>query len=326
MKKISIVIPCWNEFENVVPMSETVVNILTSQLSSYDYEIIFMDNDSTDGTRGLLRQICARNKRIKSIFNAKNFGDLNSPYYGMLHTTGDCVILMCCDFQDPPELIPEMVKAWEDGNKIIVMQKTQSKENKLMYLLRSCYYKFMRNFSDIEQIEHFTGFGLYDKSFIQVLRDLKDSSPFLRGIVAELGYKIKIIPYTQAKRRAGKSHHNFFSLYNVAMRSFTAYTKMGLRAATFLGFLTSIASMAAGLYYLIAKLIYWDTFNAGVAPLVTGMFFLGAVILIFLGLIGECVISINHRLMNRPLVIEEERINFDSDFNSASKYNLEGSK
>ena len=312
MKKISVLIPCWNECENVVPMSEAVVNILTRELADYDYELIFIDNNSTDGTRELLRQICAGNNRIKAIFNAKNFGDQNSPYYGMLQTTGDCVISMCCDFQDPVECIPEMVKAWEEGNKIIVMQKTHSKENKIMYFLRSCYYKFMKNFSDIEQIEHFTGFGLYDKSFIQVLRDLKDSAPFLRGIVSELGYKIKILPYTQAKRRAGKSHQNFFTLYNVAMKGFTAYTKLGMRAATFLGFLTGFASLLIGAAYLIAKLVWWDNFNAGVAPILIGMFFLGAVVLIFLGLIGECVISINHRLMNRPLVIEEERINFDS--------------
>lgn len=312
MEKISVVIPCWNEFENVVPMSEAVSNILTSQLNNYDYEIIFIDNNSTDGTRELLRQICAGNHKIKAIFNAKNFGDLNSPYYALMQTSGDCVILCACDFQDPVELIPEMVKAWEEGNKIIVMQKSHSKENKLMYFLRSCYYKFMKKFSDIEQIEHFTGFGLYDKTFIQVLRDLKDSAPFLRGIVSELGYKIKIIEYTQPKRRAGKSHHNFFTLYNVAMKGFTAYTKMGLRAATFMGFLTGFASLLIGIFYLMSKLIWWDTFNAGVAPILIGMFFLGAVVLIFLGLIGECVISINHRLMNRPLVIEEERINFDS--------------
>ena len=310
MKKISVVIPCYNERENVVPMSQTVVNILTSELSRYDYEIVFIDNDSDDGTRELLRQVCAGNHKIKAIFNAKNFGALNSPYHAILQTSGDCVILLCCDFQDPVEMLPEMVKAWEDGNRIVVMQKTHSEENRFMYFVRTCYYKLMKKFSDIRQIEHFTGFGLYDKSFVDVLRNLKDSVPFLRGIVAELGYKVKIIPYTQAKRRAGKSHYNFMSYYDTAMISITAYTKFGLRAATFLGFITGTLSMFIALFYLIAKLLYWDTFAMGVAPIVTGMFFLGAVILIFLGLMGEYIISINHRLMNRPLVIEEERINF----------------
>lgn len=310
MKKISILIACYNEKDNVVPMSEAVVDVLTTKLSDYDYEIIFIDNDSTDGTRELLRKICAGNPKIKAILNARNFGALNSGYYGLLQTTGDCTICLVCDFQDPVELVPDMVKAWEDGAKIVVMQKTHSEENRFMYFIRSCYYKLMKNFSEINQIEHFTGFGLYDKSFVQVLRDLKDPVPFLRGIVAELGYKIKIIPYTQAKRRTGKSHYNFLSYYDTAMISITAYTKFGLRAATLFGFVAGIASMGIAFAYLVAKLIWWDVFTMGVAPIVVGMFFLGSVILIFLGLMGEYIISINHRLMNRPLVIEEERINF----------------
>ena len=310
MKKISVIIPCYNEIDNILPLAKTVVNILTSQLSSYDYEILFIDNDSTDGTREILRQICSENRKIKAILNAKNFGFSDSSYYGLLQTSGDCAIMLCCDFQDPPELIPDMVKAWEKGNKIIVMQKTESEENRFMYLIRSCYYKLMKNLSNVDQIEHFTGFGLYDKSFIQILRNLRDTAPFLRGIVAELGSKVKIIPYVQAKRRAGKSHYNLLKLYDLAMVGFTAYTKTGLRAATFLGFMTAMASLIAGFYFLIYKLLYWNEFNAGVASIVIGMFFLGSVILIFLGLMGEYILSINHRLMNRPLVIEAERINF----------------
>lgn len=316
MKKISVLIPCYNERENVLPMSEAVKNIMHSQLSNYDYEIVFIDNNSTDGTRGLLQQLCLQgggDNKIKAIFNARNFGMLNSSYHGLLQTTGDCTIMLYCDFQEPVELIPEMVKAWEAGNKIIVMQKTRSEENKFMYFLRSCYYRVMKKFSDTEQIEHFTGFGLYDKSFIQVLRELKDSAPFLRGIVAELGYKIKIIPYTQAKRRAGKSHYNFFSLYDAAMTGITAYTKFGLRAAVVAGFITGAVSLAIALFYLLMKLFYWDAFNVGIAPIVIGMFFLGSTILIFLGIMGEYILSINHRLMNRPLVIEEERLNFQQE-------------
>ena len=310
MKKISILIPCFNEHDNVVPMYEAVTKLMNESLSRYDYELLFIDNASTDGTRELLRGICSNDHRVRAILNARNFGMFNSQYHGMLQTSGDCTIMLYCDFQEPLELIPEMVRAWEEGSRIVVMQKTHSRENRLMYFVRTCYYKLMKNFSDVEQIEHFTGFGLYDKTFIQLMRDLKDPAPFLRGIVAEFGYKIKIIHYTQQRRRAGRTHFNFLALYDAAMYGFTAYTKFGLRAATLLGFITGIGSTFAGLVYLVAKILWWDKFSVGIAPIVTGMFFLGAVILIFLGLMGEYIISINRRLMNRPLVIEEERINF----------------
>ncbi len=312
MKMISVVIPCFNEEENVVPMSKSVVQLFKEQLSGYRYEIIFIDNNSTDNTRALLRDVCKGDKNIKAILNAKNFGQFNSPYYGMLQSSGDCTILLCCDFQDPVELIPEMVNEWELGNKIIVMQKTTSEENRLIYFLRSCYYKLIRKFSNVEQIEHFTGFGLYDRSFIEVMKGLDDPTPFLRGIVAELGYRIKIIPYKQHERRAGRTHNNFNTLYDAAMLSITSYTKTGLRASTFMGFGIAGISIIVGIVYLILKFMYWDRFVAGTAPILIGMLFLGAVQLIFLGLIGEYILSINTRVMKRPLVIEEERINFDT--------------
>lgn len=208
------------------------------------------------------------------------------------------------------ELIPEMVGEWEAGNKIIAMQKNHSEENKFIYFLRSCYYEIIHKFSDVEQIQHFTGFGLYDSSFVEVLRKIKDPTPFLRGIVAELGYKIKVIPYTQKKRRGGVSKNNFSTLYDAAMLSLTSYTKIGLRIATFMGFSIAVLSFVIGLAYLILKLVYWDRFVAGTAPVVVGIFFFGACIMIFLGIIGEYIISMNQRIMNRPLVIEEERINF----------------
>jgi len=312
MKKISIMIPCYNEEENVVPISEAVVRELTDSLPEYDYEILFIDNDSKDNTRPLLREICKKNPKIKAIFNVKNFGQFNSPYYGMLQTTGDCTICMCCDFQDPVDMIPKLVHEWENGYKIVCAIKTTSKENKIMRFLRTCYYKLIRKMSDVEQIEHFTGFGLYDKSFIEVLRNLKDPSPFLRGIVAELGYRRKDIPYEQAKRRAGKTHNNFYTLYDAAMLSFTSYTKIGLRLATFCGIGVGIISFLVGLVYLILKLIMWDNFPMGMAPVLIGMCFLGSVQLFFIGLLGEYVLNINTRVMNRPLVIEEERLNFDN--------------
>lgn len=310
MKKISIMIPCYNEEDNVVPISKAVVEEITKELPQYDYEILFIDNDSHDNTRPLLREICKQNERIKAIFNAKNFGQFNSPYYGMLQTTGDCTILLCCDFQDPIEMIPQLVHEWEKGAKIVSCIKTASKENPVMRFLRSCYYKTIKKMSSVDQIEHFTGFGLYDKSFIEVLRNLKDPTPFLRGIVAELGFKRVSIEYTQAKRRAGKTHNNFFTLFDAAMLSFTSYTKVGLHLITFAGFILSVLSILAALVFTILKIIYWDRYSAGTIPMMIGLFFLNAIELLFIGFVGEYVMSINTRVMNRPLVIEEERINF----------------
>ena len=310
MKKISVLIPCYNEEENVVPIANAIVEEMDKNLSAYDYEIVFIDNDSKDNTRPLLREICKRNPKIKAIFNAKNFGQFNSPYYGMLQTAGDCTIAMCCDFQDPVELIPQIVAEWEKGAMIVSCIKTASKENPIMRFLRSCYYKMIKKMSSVEQIEHFTGFGLYDKSFIEVLRNLNDPTPFLRGIVAELGFKRVSIKYTQAKRRAGKTHNNFFTLFDAAMLSFTSYTKVGLHLVTFAGMILSALSVIVALVYLVLKLLYWDRFSAGFAPMIIGLFFLNAIELLFIGFVGEYVMSINTRIMNRPLVIEEERINF----------------
>ncbi len=312
MKKISVLIPCYNEEENVVPISQAVVATLEKDLPEYDYELIFIDNDSQDNTRPLIRELCRQNPRIKAIFNAKNFGQFNSPYYGMLQVTGDCVIEMVADFQDPVELIPQYVRAWEEGYKIVIGIKTSSRENPIMYWLRSCYYKMIKKFSDVEQIEHFTGSGLYDRDFIEVLRNLNDPTPFLRGIVAELGYKRKEIPYEQPKRRAGYTKNNFFSLFDAAMLSITSYTKTGLRMATIFGSICSFLSILVALIYLIMKLIWWDRFPAGMAPMLIGMCVLGSVQIFFIGLVGEYILSINQRVMHRPLVIEDERINFDS--------------
>lgn len=318
MKKISILIPTYNEVDNVERISLDVEEEL-KKISQYDYEIVFIDNDSKDGTRDKLRILCARNEKIKAIFNAKNFGQNNSPYYGLTQTSGDCTILMCADFQDPVDMIPKFISEWEKGYKIVSAIKTTSQENKFMRFLRTVYYKLIKKLSNIEQIEHFTGFGLYDRSFINILRELNDPTPFLRGIVAELGYKRIDIPYEQQQRKAGKSHNNFFSLYDIAMLSFTSYTKIGLRLATFVGIFIAIFSFIIALIYFILKLIHWNTFDAGMAPMIIGIFFLGAVQLVFLGLIGEYILSINKRIMNRPLVVEEERINFEYDIAEKTK-------
>ena len=313
MKKISIVVPCYNEEENVEALSSAIAEEFASKLPEYDYDIIFIDNDSRDRTRPILRELCAGNPRIRAIFNAKNFGQFNSPYYGLLQSDGDAAILMAADFQDPVEMIEKFVRAWEEGYKIAIGIKTASEEKRIMYFLRSVYYKLIRKMSNVEQIEHFTGFGLYDRAFINVLRTLDDPTPFLRGIVAELGYRRKEIPYTQPKRRAGKTSNNFYTLYDAAMLSITSYTKVGLRLATFAGAFFAVCSFLVGLVYLILKLINWYSFPAGTAPMLIGMMFLGSVQIFFIGFIGEYILTINQRVMKRPLVVEEERINFPEE-------------
>ena len=312
-KKISIIVPCYNEEENVVPLSEAVIATLEKDLPEYDYEILFIDNCSKDKTREKLILLCSKNKKIKAIFNTKNFGQFNSPYYGLCQTTGDCTICLCADFQDPIDMIPKFVHEWENGYKIVCGIKTSSKENKIMYFLRGVYYKAIKKMSEVEQIEQFTGFGLYDKSFIQVLRDLKDPTPFLRGIVAELGPERKEIPYEQQERRAGKTSNNWYRLYDAAMLSFTSYTKIGLRLATFIGFGLSAVSVVIAIIYFILKLLHWNDFPAGMTPILLGVFVIGSMQLFFIGLLGEYIMNMNARLMNRPLVIEQERINFDED-------------
>lgn len=312
-KKISVMIPCYNEEENARPIYEAVRDELRNSCPQYDYEILFIDNKSQDNTRAIIRQICTEDTNVKAIFNARNFGQFNSPYYGMIHTTGDCTITICADFQDPVELIPRFVAEWEKGYKIVIGRKTRSKESRLLYFLRGCYYKLIKKMSSVEQIEQFTGFGLYDKSFLDVLRKLDDPTPFIRGIVAELGPERKEIEYTQPQRRAGKTHNNWYSLYDAAMLSFTSYTKVGLRIATFSGFIVSAFSFLIALYYLVMKLLYWDRFVAGNIPILIGVFFLGGMQLFFIGLVGEYIMSINARVMHRPLVVEEERLNFEED-------------
>ena len=304
-------VPCYNEEENVVPLSEAVIATLEKDLPEYDYEILFIDNCSKDKTREKLILLCSKNKKIKAIF--KNFGQFNSPYYGLCQTTGDCTICLCADFQDPIDMIPKFVHEWENGYKIVCGIKTSSKENKIMYFLRGVYYKAIKKMSEVEQIEQFTGFGLYDKSFIQVLRDLKDPTPFLRGIVAELGPERKEIPYEQQERRAGKTSNNWYRLYDAAMLSFTSYTKIGLRLATFIGFGLSAVSVVIAIIYFILKLLHWNDFPAGMTPILLGVFVIGSMQLFFIGLLGEYIMNMNARLMNRPLVIEQERINFDED-------------
>lgn len=315
-KVISVMIPTYNEEDNARPIYEAVRDEMKKSLPQYDYEILFIDNKSHDRTREIIRGICAEDKHVRAIFNSKNFGQFNSPYYGMIHTSGDCTITICADFQDPVEMIPKFVAEWEKGYKIVIGRKTKSQENGLVYFLRGCYYKIIRKMSSVEMIEQFTGFGLYDHSFIQTLRDLNDPTPFIRGIVAELGPERKEIEYEQPQRRAGKTHNNWYSLFDAAMLSFTSYTKLGMRIAEFFGFGVSVISFCMGLYYLIGKLVSWNSFAAGYAPMMIAVFFMGGVQLAFLGFLGEYIMAMNTRIMNRPLVVEEERLNFEEEDDS----------
>ena len=305
-------IPTYNEEENVAEIYRAVRDEIKGELPAYDYEILFIDNKSQDRTRDIIRRICREDNKVKAIFNVKNFGQFNSPYYGILQTSGDCTITMCADFQDPVEMIPKFVAEWEKGYKIVIGRKTKSRERPIMYFLRSCYYKLIKKMSSCEQIEQFTGFGLYDASFVQTMRKLKDPTPFIRGIVAELGPERKEIEYTQPQRRAGKTHNNWYTLFDAAMLSFTSYTKVGMRLATFSGFIIAFLSFLVGLGFLIAKLVSWDRFTAGYAPTVIAIFFMGGLQLAFLGFLGEYVMTMNTRIMNRPLVVEEERLNFET--------------
>lgn len=313
--KVSVVVACYNEQDNVIPLAQEIDRIFTENFPNYEYEILYMDNDSTDGTRANIEKLCAENKRVKAIFNVHNFGSIRSSVYGLLQATGDCVVKMCADFQDPPELLIPFIQEWEKGHRIVLAIKEGSRENKLMYFIRKCYYRFINKITDIEHIDNFVGYGLYDRDFIEILRNLNDPMPYLRGIVAELGYKYQVVKYVQPKRRTGKSKFNFYRLYDYAMLGITSYSKVPLRLATFVGGIIAFFSFLVGLVYLILKLMYWDRFLVGTAPMLIGVFFIGAIQLVFVGLLGEYILNINTRVLNRPLVVEEKRINF-SDENS----------
>ncbi len=312
-KLISVVIPTYNEVDNVRPMTETLTELFTEKLSRYDYEILYIDNHSTDGTREALREICGADRHVKAIFNSRNFGQLRSPVHGLKQAFGDCVVRLNADFQDPPEMIPELVERWEAGHKIVIGIKNKTEEKGIMALARKLYYKLLRKISEIGHIENFTGFGLYDKAFVDVVRGIEDPVPYLRGMIAEFGFDYETVYYDRPQRRAGKTKNNFFSLYDVGMAGITSYSKILLRFSTFLGFGVGFVAVVIGLAYLILKLIFWDRFRAGMAPVLIGVFFLGAVQLFFLGLMGEYILTINARVSGRPLVVEEERLNFDED-------------
>jgi glycosyltransferase involved in cell wall biosynthesis len=309
MKKISIVTPTFNEEENVLDIYNEVKKVFMG-LPEYTYEHIFIDNSSTDDTLKKLRGICNEDQNIKVIVNICNFGFVRSPYYGILQGTGDAVIMIVADLQDPPSLIFNFIKKWEEGYKIVIGTKNESKENKFMFFLRNLFYNIIAKISDSEQIKNFTGFGLYDKSFIKILKTIDEPYPYFRGLVAELGFDKIEVPYIQPKREKGETKFNFYKLYDFAMLGFVNYSRLPLRLSSFIGFVISFFSVLVAFIYFIYKVMFWEDFQVGIAPLVIGIFFFSGIQLFFLGVIGEYIGAIFTQVKRRPLVIEKERINF----------------
>ena len=311
MKKISIMTACYNEEENVVQLTDAVRKIMKEELPAYDYEHVFIDNCSEDSTLSLLREICEKDPHVKVIENARNFGHIRSPFHGLLQTSGDCTISMAADFQEPPSLIPVFVNKWEEGFKVVCAVKTSSKENHMMYSIRKFYYNLVKKMSEVDSIDNFTGFGLYDSQVIAALRLMEDPYPYFRGLICEIGFKRAIVEFHQPKRERGNSHNNFYTLFDMAMLGITANSKVPLRMATIVGFIFSILSMSVAFLYLILKLIFWNSMQMGLAPIIIGMFFFFSVQLFLTGLLGEYIAQILTKVTNRPRVIEDERINFD---------------
>ena len=309
MKLISVVSPCYNEQENVAILYEQVKQQF-ELLPNYQYEHIFIDNCSTDNTVNILKEIAQKDKNVKIIINSRNFGHIRSPYYGMLQAKGDAVISLVSDLQDPPELIPELIQKWEEGYKIVCGVKKTSEENFLFFRLRRMYYGLVTKLSEVPLIKNFTGFGLYDQVVISQLREVKDNYPYFRGLICEIGFEKALIEYNQPVRKRGITKNNFFTLYDIAMLGITSHSKLPLRLATMSGFITAFLSLIAAIVYLILKIINWYSMPMGQAPLVIGLFFFASVQLIFIGIIGEYIGNIHTHVMNRPLVVEKERINF----------------
>jgi polyisoprenyl-phosphate glycosyltransferase len=310
MKLISIVSPCYNEEGNVEILTDRVREIF-SNLPQYRYEHIIIDNHSTDGTVEALRRIAGKDPNVKVILNARNFGHIRSPQHAILEAKGDAVIVLLSDLQDPPEMVIDFLREWEEGFPIVVAVKSTSDENGLMYSIRSAYYKTVARLTDVKVLEHFTGFGLYDRQVIEVLKHgFRDPQPYFRGQIAEIGLPHKALYYNQKRRMRGITKNNFYTLYDMAMLGITNLSKVPLRLVVFGGFVCAGLSLFAAFAYLVAKLIFWDRFQLGLAPTMIGLFFLGSVQLIAVGIIGEYVGSIHTIVQDRPLVTEKERINF----------------
>jgi polyisoprenyl-phosphate glycosyltransferase len=309
MKLISITSACYNEEENVEEVYRQVKAVF-ARLKDYQYEHIFIDNGSTDRTVPLLKAIAKQDRNVKIIVNSRNFGPIRSPFYGLLQARGDAAMMLAADLQEPPEMIAEFLKKWEEGYKIVIGIKKKSREFPLMFAVRKIFYGLIARLSEVRQIPNFTGFGLYDKKVLDILREFRDPYPYFRGLISDIGFVTAEVEYVQNARTKGVSKFNFFVLYDVAMLGITNYSKVPLRLATMLGFSISIASLLVAVGYLFYKLIFWNSFNFGIAPLVIGSFFFASVQLFFIGILGEYIGAIHTQVLKRPLVIEKERINF----------------
>jgi glycosyltransferase involved in cell wall biosynthesis len=309
MKKISIVSGCFNEAGNVEELVARVLKVMAA-LPQYDYEQIIIDNASTDGTQEILRKLTAGNPRLKVILNARNFGHIRSPYHGMMQGSGDAVIFMASDLQEPPELIPDFVKKWEEGAKAVVGIKDSSDESPLFFAVRRFYYRLVEGLADVRTIQNFTGFGLYDRVIMEYCRGLKDPYPYFRGLIAEVGLPVERVSYHQPLRTRGFTKNNLYTLYDMGMLGITNFSKVPLRLAAMLGFATALLSLLVAIGYLFYKLLFWQNFAVGTAPMVIGLFFFASVQLFFIGILGEYIGAIHTQVLNRPLVVEKERINF----------------
>jgi len=308
---LSVVTGCYNEEENVIPLFQAITEIFERDLPHYDFEVIFIDNSSQDRTVDLLKEQARIDKRLKIIVNNRNFGHVRSGYHAMLQARGMAVIAMASDFQDPPSMIPALVERWESGYPIVLAQKTSSRESKIFYWVRKTYYSLITRISEVDLVKNVTGFGLYDRQVIEQIRQINDPYPYLRGLICDLGYSLALIPFQQPTRQRGLSKNNFFTLWDLAMLGFTNHSKAPLRLATFVGSIVALLCFLTGFGYLVFKLIFWNQFQLGLAPLIIGMFFIGAVQLLFIGVLGEYIGSIHTQILRRPPVVERERINFE---------------
>ena len=307
---ISVVSGCYNEEENVRECYEQVKKVF-QEIGRYRYEYIFIDNASKDRTAAILRKIAAQDKNVKVILNARNFGHIRSPYHAILQARGDAVISVVSDLQDPPELIKEFLRKWEEGFLVVIAFKQESEESPLFFLIRKLYYELVSRLAEIDLNKNATGFGLYDRRFIDIVAEMDDPYPYFRGLVSEIGFPLAKIPYHQPARKRGLTSNNFYRLYDMAMLGITNHSKVPLRLATMLGFAVSLVSLCIALGYLVCKLLFWNSFSLGLAPLEIGLFFFGSVQLFFIGILGEYIGAIHTQVLKRPHVVELERINFD---------------
>lgn len=307
-KLISIVTPCYNEVDNIDELYQRITNVMATL--PYDYEHICIDNCSTDGTVKKIKEIAANDHRVKLIVNTRNFGHIKSPYYGILQSRGDACILIASDLQDPPEMIAEFIKKWEEGYKTVLAVKPESEEHSIMFLLRKAYYRFITKISEVPLVQNATGAGLFDKVVIDILRNIQDSYPYFRGLLCEIGFPIALVPFKQPRRQRGITKNNFYTLYDIAMLGITNHSKIPLRLMAMSGFLLSFLSLLVALIFFVAKLLYWDSFQLGTAPILIGIFFFGAIQAFFIGVLGEYIGSIHTQVRNMPLVVEMERVNF----------------